>query len=80
MKLKDYRNKLIKTRAKVLFENKINREKDKYFGRWYNAVIVKSNEDLIAKLKIYKLLNVTEYLFGEMIIDFNKKVCGLKYA
>ena len=37
----------------MLFENKINGEKDKYFGRdeYSNAVIVKSNEDLIGKIK-----------------------------
>ncbi len=73
---KDYRNKLIKTRAKVLFENKINGEKDKYFGRdeYSNAVIVKSNEDLIGKIKDIQIIKCNQNtLFGEMIIDFNKE-------
>ena len=73
---KDYRNKLIKTRAKVLFENKINGENDKYFGRdeYSNAVIVKSNEDLIGKIKDIQIIKCNQNtLFGEIIIDFNRE-------
>ena len=66
---KNYRRKLISSRAKVLFENKI-KNKDKYFGRdeYFNSVIVESKEDLTGKIKDIKINDCNQNtLFGEII-------------
>ena len=71
----EYRNQLVNTTVKVLFENKI-KDKNKFFGRdeHFNSVIVESDKDLsgeIKEVKIYKCNQNT--LFGE-IISASKKV------
>ena len=68
---KDYRKKLVNTKVKVLFENKIG-DDNKYFGRdeYYNSVIVHSNQDLSGQIKD---INIFKYnhntLFGEVISE-----------
>ena len=70
----DYRNNLINTNAKVLFENKI-KEENFYFGRdeYYNSVIVKSEDNLTGKIKKVKIMKANQNtLFGEIETNFNK--------
>ena len=70
----DYRNNLINTNAKVLFENKIKKE-NFYFGRdeYYNSVIVKSEDNLTGKIKRVKIMKANQNtLFGEIETNFNK--------
>ena len=70
----DYRNNLINTNAKVLFENKI-KEENFYFGRdeYYNSVIVKSDDNLTGKIKKIKIMKANQNtLFGEIETNFNK--------
>jgi len=72
----NYRNSLIGTTAKVLFENKIKNEENKYFGRdeYFNSVVVSCNENLVGKIEKIKINNCNQNtLFGEKIIKFNKK-------
>ena len=70
---KNYRNNLLNTKAKVLFENQtVN--KNNYFGRdeHFNSVIVSSKENLVGKVKdvfINKFNQTT--LFGEIILKKN---------
>ena len=71
---KEYRSKLISTKAKVLFENKLS-DGSKYFGRdeYSNSVIVESKRDLVGKIfdvEIKKFNHNT--LFGE--IKFNNEI------
>ncbi len=66
-----YRNKLINSTAKVLFENEV-KESNKYFGRdeYFNSVIVKSKENLIGKIKSIKIENCNQNtLFGEVVSE-----------
>ena len=70
-----YRNSLVNKISRVLFENKTKNE-NKYFGRdeYFNSVIVKSNVDLIGKIKNIKILEVNQNtLFGEVVSNFNQK-------
>ena len=70
----DYRNNLINTNAKVLFENEI-KEENFYFGRdeYYNSVIVKSDDNLTGKIKKVKIIKANQNtLFGEIEKNFNK--------
>ena len=70
-----YRKNLLKKNSTVLFENKIN-SKFEYFGRdeFSNAVIVKSNENLVGKVKNVKILKVSQNtLFGEINYNTIKK-------
>ncbi len=72
----NYRNSLSGTTAKVLFENKIKNEKNKYFGRdeYFNSVVVSCNENLVGKIENIKINKCNQNtLFGEKIIKFNKK-------
>ena len=72
---KKYRNKLINSSSKVLFENRVKKE-NKYFGRdeYFNSVIVESNENLIGKLKNVKINSCNQNtLFGEIILKNSKK-------
>ncbi len=72
----NYRNSLIGTTAKVLFENKIKNEENKYFGRdeYFNSVVVSCNENLVGKIEKIKINQCNQNtLFGEKIIKFNKK-------
>ena len=70
-----YRNSLVNKISKVLFENKTKNE-NKYFGRdeYFNSVIVKSDVNLIGKIKNIKVLEANRNtLFGEVISNFNQK-------
>ena len=72
---KDYRNNILHTEAKVLFENKI--EKDgAYFGRdeYSNSVIVKSESNLVGKILNTSLEKSNHNtLFGNVISTQEKK-------
>ena len=70
----NYRKKLIKKTVKVLFENKI-KEENKYFGRdeHSNAVIVKSDENLVGKIKEILIVNINQStLFGEINLNLDQ--------
>ena len=70
-----YRNKLLNKISTVLFENKTKNE-NKYFGRdeYFNSVIVKSEINLVGKVKSVKILEINQNtLFGEVVFNFNKK-------
>ena len=68
----NYKKSLINKTLKILFENKV--EKDKYFGRdeFQNSVIIKSKKDLIG---LEKNIIVKEFsqqtIFGELIESDN---------
>ncbi len=71
----EYRNKLINKMSSVLFENK-TKYKNEYFGRdeYFNSVIVKSESNLIGKIKNIKVLEVNKNtLFGEVVSNFSQK-------
>jgi len=71
----EYRNKLVNKISTVLFENKTKSE-NKYFGRdeYFNSVIVKSEIDLVGKIKNVKVLEINQNtLFGEVISNFDQK-------
>jgi tRNA A37 methylthiotransferase MiaB len=58
----------------VLFENNTKNE-NKYFGRdeYFNSVIVKSETNLIGKVKNVKILEINQNtLFGEVSSNFNQ--------
>ena len=70
-----YRNQLVNKISTVLFENKTKIE-NKYFGRdeYFNSVIVKSEIDLVGKIKNVKVLEINQNtLFGEVISNFDQK-------
>ncbi|MDB3857875.1 tRNA (N6-isopentenyl adenosine(37)-C2)-methylthiotransferase MiaB [Pelagibacteraceae bacterium] len=70
---KKYRDELINSTAKVLFEN-ITKNKMGYFGRdeYFNSVIVNSNENLIGKIKKVKINQCNQNtLFGEILSDIS---------
>jgi tRNA-2-methylthio-N6-dimethylallyladenosine synthase len=70
----NYRNNLIKEKAKVLFENKIRKE-NKYFGRdeYFNPIIVESKTDLTGKIKIVEILKGNRnILTGKIIPSLNQ--------
>ena len=72
---KKYRDKLINSTAKVLFEN-ITKNKMGYFGRdeYFNSVIVTSNENLIGKIKKVKINQCNQNtLFGEILSNISQK-------
>ncbi len=74
IKLK-YRQNLFGKKALVLFENRM-KNTNKFFGRdeYSNAVVVRSDEDLIGKIKEVKIVNGNQNtLFGEDYHKFNKK-------
>ncbi len=74
IKLK-YRKNLFGKKALVLFENRM-KNTNKFFGRdeYSNAVVVRSDEDLIGKIKEVKIVNGNQNtLFGEDYHKFNKK-------
>ena len=71
----EYRNNLINKISTVLFENKTKNE-NKYFGRdeYFNSVIVKSETNLIGKIKNVKIIKINQNtLFGELISYLNQK-------
>ena len=70
-----YRNNLINKISTVLFENKTKNE-NKYFGRdeYFNSVIVKSEINLVGKVKSVKILEINQNtLFGEVVSNVNQK-------
>ena len=77
---KKYRNSLINSFSKVLFENKV-KNGDAYFGRdeHFNSVIVKSSENLTGKIKNIKINKCNHNtLFGENVAS--KQVQEENYA
>ncbi len=65
----NYRNGLINSTVKVLFENKA-RSETKYFGRdeYFNSVIVHSNEDISGMIRAVKINSCNHNtLFGEVV-------------
>ncbi len=69
IKLK-YKKTLINKRIKVLFENKVINEKDKYFGRdeYQNPVIVFSKKNIVALEKDVIIKRVSRHtVYGEII-------------
>ncbi|OUX36195.1 MAG: tRNA (N6-isopentenyl adenosine(37)-C2)-methylthiotransferase MiaB [Candidatus Pelagibacter sp. TMED273] len=65
---KEYRQKLINSTVRVLFENEA-REHNKYFGRdeYFNSVIVQSNENLVGNINNVKIKSCNQNtLFGEI--------------
>ncbi len=75
---KNYRNSLVDTISKVLFENKVNNE-NKFFGRdeYFNSVIVYSDEDLTGKIKKVTIKECNQNtLFGEITLENQKEDCA----
>ena len=71
----DYRNNLVNKVSTVLFENQTKNE-NKYFGRdeYFNSVIVKSEKNLVGKIKNVKISQINQNtLFGEVISNYNQK-------
>ncbi len=72
---KNYRRNLLKTQAKVLFENEIKNE-NKYFGRdeYLNSVIVRSDIDLTGKVMSVEIDEFNHNtLFGKInLLEKNK--------
>ena len=72
---KNYRRNLLKTQAKVLFENKIQNQ-NKYFGRdeYLNSVIVRSDVDLTGKIMSVEIDEFNHNtLFGKInLLEKNK--------
>ena len=69
-----YKRKLLNRIVKVLFENKVIREKDKYFGRdeYQNPVIVYSKKNIIGKEKKVIIKKFTQHtIYGEIISSDN---------
>ena len=72
---KNYRKNLLNSEINVLFENKVTSQNE-YFGRdeYFNSVIVKSNENLIGKIKKVKINNYNQNtLFGIVKTNFREK-------
>ena len=70
----NYKKKLLNQKVKVLFENKMRDEKDKYFGRdeYQNPVIVHSKKNIISKEKRVLIKNVSQHtIYGELIDNVN---------
>ena len=66
----DYKKNLLHKIVKVLFENKMNKEKDKYFGRdeYQNPVIVFSKKNIVALEKDVIIKRVSRHtVYGEII-------------
>ncbi len=73
-----YRNKLVNTITRVLFENN-TRDNNKYFGRdeYFNSVIVNSKENLAGKIRNVKIDSCNQNtLFGEVILENKQKECA----
>ena len=69
-----YKRKLLNRIVKVLFENKVIGEKDKYFGRdeYQNPVIVYSKKNIIGKEKKVIIKKFTQHtIYGEIISSDN---------
>ena len=71
-----FRRELFNKNSLVLFENKINNQNE-YFGRdeFSNSVIVKTNENIVGKLKNIKILTGNQNsLKGEINLNVEKEV------
>ena len=71
-----FRRELFNKNSLVLFENKINNQ-NKYFGRdeFSNSVIVKTNENIVGKLKNIKILSGNQNsLKGEINLNAKNEV------
>ena len=69
----EYRKNLLNKDAVVLFENEIG-SSNTYFGRdeFFNSVIVKSDVNLIGKIKKVKIQKVNQNtLFGKILKKIN---------
>tara|TARA_A100001015_G_C14868701_1_gene663426 strand:- start:189 stop:563 length:375 start_codon:yes stop_codon:yes gene_type:complete len=74
----NYRKNLINKMSTVLFENK-TKNLNEFFGRdeYFNSIIVKSNRNLVGKIKNVKILEINQNtLLGEINENFKEK----KYA
>ena len=70
----NYKKKLLNQKVKVLFENKMKDEKDKYFGRdeYQNPVVVHSKKNIISKEKRVLIKNFSQHtIYGELIDNVN---------
>ena len=70
----DYKKKLLNQIVKVLFENKMDNEKNKYFGRdeYQNPVIVDSKKNIIGQEKRVIIKRFTQHtIYGELIESDN---------
>ena len=66
----NYKKKLLNQTVKVLFENKMKKEKDKYFGRdeYQNPVIVHSKKNVIGEEKRVIIKKFSQHtIYGELI-------------
>ena len=66
----NYKKKLLNKTVKVLFENKMKKAKDKYFGRdeYHNPVIVCSKKDIIGQEKKVLIRKFSQHtIYGELI-------------
>ena len=66
----NYKKQLLNQTVKVLFENKMIKEKDKYFGRdeYQNPVIVYSKKNVIGKEKRVLIKKFSQHtIYGELI-------------
>ena len=71
-----FRRELFNKNSLVLFENKINNQNE-YFGRdeFSNSVIVKTNENIVGKLKNIKILTGNQNsLKGEINLNAENEV------
>ena len=66
----NYKKKLLNKIVKVLFENKMTKEKDKYFGRdeYQNPVIAYSKKNIIGQEKRVLIKKFSQHtIYGELI-------------
>ena len=70
----DYKKNLLNQSVKVLFENKMNKEKEKYFGRdeYQNPVIVFSKKNIVGQEKRVLIKKFSQHtIYGELIDSDN---------
>ena len=66
----NYKKQLLNKTVKVLFENKMTKEKDKYFGRdeYQNPVIVCSKKNIIGQEKRVLIRKLSQHtIYGELM-------------
>ena len=66
----DYKKKLLNQTVEVLFENKMTKEKNKYFGRdkYQNPVIVYSKKNIVGQEKRVFIKKFSQHtIYGELI-------------
>ncbi len=74
----NYRKSIFNTNSSVLFENRVG-NKNEFFGRdeYLNSVIVKSNEELVGKIKTVNILSGNQNTLNGKII---KKINTTNFA